>query len=95
MGKPVIATGWSGNREYMTQENAFLVPYELKPSAVRHGVYPAGTIWADIDIDACAEAMQSVYHDHASAREKGKRAAADIEKFLSPSQIARTIKDNW
>jgi hypothetical protein len=38
-GKPVIATAWSGNVEFMTPENACLVDYTLIP--VRPGEYAA------------------------------------------------------
>ena len=30
LGKPVIATGYSGNLDYMTDENAYLVDYTLR-----------------------------------------------------------------
>ncbi len=40
MGKPVIATGWSGNMEFMDADSAGLVDFTLVP--VREGEYPAG-----------------------------------------------------
>ena len=33
LGKPVIATAWSGNLEFMTKRNSALVPYSLVPVA--------------------------------------------------------------
>jgi hypothetical protein len=36
LGKPVIATGWSGNMSFMNHTNACLVGYDLVP---RRGEY--------------------------------------------------------
>ena len=49
LGKPVIATGWSGNMDFMDNTNAMLVPYtSLRPStrvAYLHAV--PGALWAE------------------------------------------------
>ena len=63
-GKPVIATGWSGNTEFMNLSNSVLVPYQMKPLACSYGPYQAGTLWAEPDIGAAAEAMRRVVTDH-------------------------------
>ena len=40
LGKPVIATGWSGNLDFMTHENSYLVDYELVPVGARGRALP-------------------------------------------------------
>ena len=35
LGKPVVATGYSANTEFMSEENGYLVPYRLVPVAER------------------------------------------------------------
>ena len=41
-GKPVIATGYSGNLDFMDDENSYLVDYELVPIGEGAAPYPAG-----------------------------------------------------
>ena len=55
-GKPVIATAWSGNLAFMSDETACLIPARLIParddevSAYRH----LNALWADPDIEVAA-----------------------------------------
>lgn len=75
-GKPVIATGYSGNLEFMNEQNSYLVPFRPMRLAEQCGPYPAGEEWADPDIDAAAELMRRVYENREDARTVG-RAARD------------------
>ncbi|HZD40249.1 MAG TPA: glycosyltransferase, partial [Terriglobales bacterium] len=47
LGKPVIATGYSGNLEFMDEQNSFLVPYKLVAIPPGCEPYPEGSKWAD------------------------------------------------
>ena len=49
LGKPVIATAYSGNLDFMTEENSFLVPYSWTEVPRGAGPYPAGARWAEPD----------------------------------------------
>ena len=40
LGKPVIATGWCGNKRFMNQSNSCLVGYDLNPVPGHLPVYP-------------------------------------------------------
>ena len=46
-GKPVIATGYSGNMDFTTPENAFLIDYDLVAVQRETGAYKAGYVWAE------------------------------------------------
>lgn len=85
--KPVIATGYSGNMDFMTPENSFPVRYELRELQEDAGPYARGNSWAEPDIDHAAALMRQVYSDREEARRKGERAAADIAHTLSPQAI--------
>jgi len=58
MGKPVIATNYSGNTEFMRPDNSCLVNYTLVP--VQKGQYPhaGGQVWAEADVDHAAWHMR-------------------------------------
>ncbi len=77
-GKPVIATGYSGNLQFMTDENSFLVPWT--PTAIPPGAapYPPGGVWAEPDLDAAAALLRLVVDRPDLAAARGARAARDI-----------------
>ncbi|QWF19878.1 glycosyltransferase family 4 protein [Lysobacter capsici] len=93
LGKPVIATGWSGNMEFMTEENSLLVDSRL--IAVKPGEYPLaeGLQWAEPDIAHAASLMRRVADDKALAERIGRRAMADVSRTLSPDRTARSLTD--
>ena len=69
--KPAIATGYSGNLAFMDAESSYLVPYELATLDEAVGPYPAGTEWADPDLDEAARLMRHVVEEPDQARERG------------------------
>lgn len=73
-GKPVIATGWSGNMDYMRPGTAFPVRYTLVP--VGRGAYPFadGQVWAEPDVAHAAELLVGLIDDPAKALAVGTRA---------------------
>jgi glycosyltransferase involved in cell wall biosynthesis len=91
--KPVIATGYSGNLEFMDDTNSRLVPFALVPVPDGCEPYPAGARWAEPDVDAAASAMREVVDDPAVARTLGERAAADIARLHSASVRGLLVAD--
>src|SRR6201999_2219737 len=62
-GKPVIATAYSGNLDFMTQENSFLVPAPSGRIGPDAAPYEAVGYWAEPDLDHAAKLMRSVVDD--------------------------------
>jgi glycosyltransferase involved in cell wall biosynthesis len=83
--KPVIATGYSGNLEFMDEDNSFLVGHTLVPIGEGAQPYPAGARWADPDLGQAASLMQRVVADTDGARAVGERARDDIRRRHSPA----------
>ena len=75
MGKPVIATAYSGNVDFMTAENSLPVPHELVP--VPEGAYPcgAGQSWAEPDVDRAVEHMLHLLDHPNDGLQMGERAS--------------------
>lgn len=78
-GKPAIATGYSGNLAFMDEESAYLVPYSLTSLEQAVGPYPAGTVWADPDLDEAARLLRTVFDRPDEARERGLRGRNAVE----------------
>lgn len=60
-GLQVVATGWSGNMDFMQGETCHAVPYRLVPVRVAHGPYKGlRARWAEPDVDAAAGILRDV-----------------------------------
>jgi glycosyltransferase involved in cell wall biosynthesis len=81
--KPVVATGYSGNLDFMTEENSCLVRYDL--CSVPDGAYPfpEGQVWAEPDVAHAVDHMWKLVSDRDYARELGERASRDIRANFS------------
>jgi len=83
LGKPVVATMWSGNTDFMTAENSVPVGFdEVEVVSSTQPAYGRGAsgrqFWADARIDEAAAALAGLA-DSAELRARiGARAAADI-----------------
>ena len=93
LGKPAIATGYSGNLDFMTDENSYLVPYSLVPIGAGVGPYPAGAVWADPDLDEAARMLRRVVERPDEAQAKARRALVDLElrRLDSSAQFVRGV----
>lgn len=61
-GRAVIATAWSGNMDFMTQETAAMVDYDLVGISDPQGVY-SGSYWAEPRIDHAVDWLERLYVD--------------------------------
>jgi glycosyltransferase involved in cell wall biosynthesis len=89
--KPVIASGYSGNLQFMSGENSFLVDCRECEVEVADGPFQRGSVWADPDLDSAAALMRRVYLERESARGIGRRAREDVRRLLSPVAVGRTV----
>jgi glycosyltransferase involved in cell wall biosynthesis len=90
-GKPVIATGYSGNMDFMTPDNSFPVRFRLVELEKDFGPYLRGNVWADPDLDHASELMARIVEDRKLASEVGERGRSDVRLNLHPSAIARIM----
>ncbi|HTU53454.1 MAG TPA: glycosyltransferase [Acetobacteraceae bacterium] len=77
LGKPVVATGWSGNLDFMDEQSAALVGYRLIPTIDPRGVYDVpGALWAEPDIAEAARHLSRLADDPLARAALGARARA-------------------
>lgn len=93
LGKPVIATGYSGNLDFMTTENALVIPYSLVRVGDNAEGYPAHSVWAEPDHEQAVAAMRKLLADRKFASELGVKARKHIERNFSLEVVARKMSD--
>jgi glycosyltransferase involved in cell wall biosynthesis len=91
LGKPVIATGYSGNLDYMSSRNAHLVDYELVPIGPGNDPYPPDGEWASPSAEDAARLMREVFEDPAAARALGERASRELLRTHSLQAAGRSM----
>lgn len=99
-GRPVIATGNSGNMDFMNARNSCLVGYrsmvvhrnEMMDNPTAILLYEPGNLWVDPDVHEAARLMRWLF-EHPEERERlGARGAADIRHGYSSSAAGRAMR---
>jgi glycosyltransferase involved in cell wall biosynthesis len=85
LGRPVVATGWSGNMDFMNDRNSCPVGYELVPLDQNHPHYAEAQEWAEPDIDHAARLMRRLVDDSDWRTQIGQRARDTIRSRFSPA----------
>lgn len=97
MGLPTIGSRWSGNLEFMNDDNSWLVDGKLVPVAEDAELYPtnltAGHKWFEPDVDSLAARMREVAADPEASRAKAAGARAElIENFGTDAIVDRILE---
>jgi glycosyltransferase involved in cell wall biosynthesis len=93
LGKPVIATAWSGNIDFMDADSAALVGYRLVPARDPRGTYDiADAVWAEPDVAEAVAHLQRLADDAAARRELGARARLAAHARLGSEPLAAAVR---
>jgi glycosyltransferase involved in cell wall biosynthesis len=89
MGRPAIATGYSGNLDFMPPGTGLLVDYDLVP--VPTGAYPQaeGQVWAEASPEHASRLIEQLLDDPTEARAMGARARAFMREHYSLEALGR------
>jgi GT2 family glycosyltransferase/glycosyltransferase involved in cell wall biosynthesis len=85
--KPVIATGWSGNTDFMDASNSLLVRFDLVELDRDIGPYKLGGTWADPDVEHAAALMRHVFDHPDEAAALGAAAQHAIATRFSSERL--------
>jgi len=97
MGKPVIATGYSGNLAFMNETNSLLVNCDRVEldrdygSVTKPSVYEKGSCWAEPDLSHAAEQMRRLYENRDRGIEIGLRGQKEVRISLDPARTSAEI----
>jgi glycosyltransferase involved in cell wall biosynthesis len=91
--KPTIGTGYSGNLEFMTNENSFLVDYEMAKAGVDYANYDKNTIWSEPNVDHAATLLKKIKENSNSVSKIALKGQATIKDDFSSQKIGNYIKN--
>jgi glycosyltransferase involved in cell wall biosynthesis len=93
LGTPVIATGYSGNMDFTTEDNSWLIDYDMIAIDRRTGPYPAGSVWASPRLDTAVDLLRHVADNRAEIDTKAARAIIDARETASVERYAARLKE--
>jgi glycosyltransferase involved in cell wall biosynthesis len=92
LGVPVVATGWSGNMDFMDADSAMLVGWRLVPAQSERGTYSVrGAAWAEPDTAEAALALRALADDPALRRRLAAAGLARMADFTPAACGARAL----
>ena len=92
-GRPVIATGYSGNLTFMDNNNSYLVHHKLVGVPTDTPPYPAGTPWAEPDLDEAARYMRDVFSNRETASAVAERGKQTILANHAPQVMGEFVRE--
>lgn len=94
VGIPTVATRYSGNLDFMTDNNALLVDAAPTPVNDPYGVYKARAgAWANPNLEQASAHLVKLREDLAFADALGERARISIKERLSSDAIGSVMRD--
>jgi glycosyltransferase involved in cell wall biosynthesis len=93
LGKPVIATGWSGNMDFMDNDSSALIGYRLVPARDPRGVFEApGAMWAEPHQQQAVAELTRLADDAEARAALGGRARQAATERLGPDSLAAALR---
>lgn len=93
LGTPTVATNWSSNTEFMNENVACMVDYELITIEKDMPPFKAGNRWADANLDQAAGYMKKLYEDKEYYEMIWKNAKEYAEEKLGMDQAAGRMRE--
>lgn len=87
LGTPVIATNWSANTEFMSEDAACMVDYQLVQIERQELFYKKGLYWAEPDTKEAAEYMSRLWSDEAYYQSRAAAGLQCIQEKLNNEKI--------
>jgi glycosyltransferase involved in cell wall biosynthesis len=101
LGKPVVATDYSGNRDYLSHANGVPIPFTLREisrgdlyfNPDMTAIYRAGGYWAEPNLDRAAKALRGLAIDPESRERLGIAARTTMVDRYSEKVVGRAIRE--
>lgn len=90
-GKPVIATRYSSNLDYMNDANSYLIDCKLTPVQQTVGPYQKDSVWAEPSVEHMAALMRRVYENPGERAQKGMLASREIRENYNAAAVGASM----
>lgn len=92
-GRPVLATDWSGNTDFLSQATGVPIPYRLVPATDPQGECQHPNLsWAEADVVTAAAQLMRLRADPAWCEKLGQTARGDAEQRFSVAAYAQRLE---
>ncbi len=93
LGRPVVATGWSGLTDFFDASCGVPIPFTLVPAVDPRGVFEApGAVWAEADVVAAAAALVRLADDPALRASLGEAGRVAASARLGAAPLAEAVR---
>lgn len=94
LGTTVVATDYSGTRDFCSDKTAFPVQADFADAAPQHMIYPVqGAAWANIRHDDLVDNLRAVYDHPAVARRRALKGKRLMQEAYAPSVLATRYRE--
>jgi glycosyltransferase involved in cell wall biosynthesis len=93
VGRPVVATDYSGNMDFMTSDTAYLVPHQLVEVGAGAEPYSPTAVWAQPDVEAAAGMLRAVFDNPDAAAAVAARGREHVLATQSVTRAAAAVRD--
>ena len=92
LGKPVIATDYSGNLEFMNDINSLLVRHKKINVKKDSYIHSHNQVWAEPDTNHAAQFMKKIKDNKAFREKIAKKACLDMRRYTLKNQQQAILK---
>ncbi len=93
LGRPVVATGYSGSNDFLDEHTGFPVPHALVEVERQAGPYMPGYVWAEPSHEGLVRRLREVRDHPDEARARGERGRALMAERFSPAAVGAAIRE--
>lgn len=92
LGVPVVATGYGGNMEFMSETTSFPVPFEMRTWTPGCGFSKEMGEWAEPDVNAASHILRSVFENRSESVKKASAGLAFVREYFSLETFTKSIE---
>lgn len=92
VGTVVVATGYGGPVDFLSADEACLIPFRLGAVGPHHWPYPVSATWAEPDVVVASEVLRRLRENPREVSERGRRLASSVRSVLSVEACAERLQ---
>ena len=93
--KPVIASDWSGHKDFLPNDKALMLPGNLTkvpPEAFPENIYVEGSQWFSVNYPVASNTMKDVYDNYKKYKPLGKKLSFENRNKFSLNAMTREFE---